>query len=324
MEAIINTESEDNIEVPILENDNHQFIKSNTLASSYEHLMQDCIIPVFAKDNESTISHIEFIQTVNEVVEHVFKGETINKPAVRVSHTIKGRIPEAMGKPAKDLEEREKTIYYERMAFLIEIPSIRNIISDNTLCLTIGGVRAYNQENLYNRKAEEHFKVFIGFQNKVCTNLCVSTDGFAAEIKARTLQELADQIYLLLTSYSIDNHTRDMMSLLNYSINENQFAQLVGRLRMFQLMPPDLKKNIFQPGLSDSQVNSVVKDYFFDKYFMKNENGMIDLWRLFNLFTGANKASYIDTFLDRGVNAYNFNLHLRNSLEGAEESWFLS
>jgi len=322
METITKTDSEIITEISGSEND--QFIKSNTQASSYEHLLNDCIIPVFAKDNESTISHIEFIQTANEVIEHIFKAETIKKPVLRVSHPIKGRIPEAMGKPAKELLEREKTIYYERMAFLIEIPSIRSIINDNTLCLTVGGVRAYNQENLYNKKAEEHFKMFIGFQNKVCTNLCVSTDGFAAEIKARTLQELADQIYLLLTSYSIDNHVRDMMSLLNYSITENQFAQLIGRLRMYQLMPSDLRKDVFQPGLSDTQVNAVVKDYFFDRYFMKNENGTIDLWRLFNLFTGANKTSYIDTFIDRGVNAYKFNLHLRNALEGAEESWFLS
>ena len=32
-------------------------------------------------------------------------------------------------------------------------------------------------------------------------------------------------------------------------------------------------------------------------------DGEINLWRLYNLFTGANKSSYIDRLLDRGVNA---------------------
>ena len=41
-----------------------------------------------------------------------------------------------------------------------------------------GGVRAYNDTNLYSKKGAERFKVFIGFICKVCTNLCVSTDGF--------------------------------------------------------------------------------------------------------------------------------------------------
>ena len=43
-------------------------------------------------------------------------------PSIRVSHQIKGRVPSAIGKPVKELKENEKTIYYERMAFLIEIP----------------------------------------------------------------------------------------------------------------------------------------------------------------------------------------------------------
>jgi len=68
-------------------------------------------------------------------------------------------------------------LYYERMAFVIEIPEISEVINGNKLSLAIGGVRAYNQENLYGKKSIEKFKVFIGFQNKVCLNLCISTDG---------------------------------------------------------------------------------------------------------------------------------------------------
>lgn len=65
---------------------------------------------------------------------------------------IKGRISEAMNKPVNSLLDSDKTIYYERMMFCIEIPTIFEDIAGNRLNLAIGGVRAYNQENLYSKK----------------------------------------------------------------------------------------------------------------------------------------------------------------------------
>ena len=38
-----------------------RFIEANTKSVSLSHLRKDCTIPVFSKDNESTISHFEFI-----------------------------------------------------------------------------------------------------------------------------------------------------------------------------------------------------------------------------------------------------------------------
>lgn len=42
------------------------FIEANTQEVSLEHLKKDCIIPVFSKDNESTISHYQFINQAHE------------------------------------------------------------------------------------------------------------------------------------------------------------------------------------------------------------------------------------------------------------------
>ncbi|WP_367916034.1 DUF3871 family protein, partial [Leadbetterella sp. DM7] len=155
------------------------FIVANTSPMSLFELEHEHIIPVFVKDNEPVISHQDFINCVQEVSGQVFPHETILRPSIRVSHPIKGRIPEAKDKPAKELLEHEKTIYYERMAFVLEIPSISSTINGNKLNLTIGGIKAYNLDNLYNRKgSDEHFKVFIGFQNKVCCNMCIWSDGY--------------------------------------------------------------------------------------------------------------------------------------------------
>ena len=117
------------------------FIEANTKEVTIEHLKKECVVPVFSKDNEITISHPNFIEAVWEAANQVFPNEKIEEPAIRVSHVIKGRIPEAIHKPVKDLLDEDKTIYYERMMFCFEIPTIHEDIEGNRLNLTIGGVR---------------------------------------------------------------------------------------------------------------------------------------------------------------------------------------
>ena len=93
------------------------FIEANTKEVSVGHLKNECIIPVFSKDNEVTISHHSFIEAVYDAANEVFRGERIDNPDVRVSHIIKGRIPEAIDKPVNLLLDSNRTIYYERMMF---------------------------------------------------------------------------------------------------------------------------------------------------------------------------------------------------------------
>ena len=113
------------------------FIEANTKSISLSHLQQDCIIPVFSKDNEKTIAHFEFIDLVGNVASKIFPHHEISQPEIRISHQIKGRIPSAIHKSAKDLLDHEKTIYYERMAFIIRVPSITKVINGNKLELMI-------------------------------------------------------------------------------------------------------------------------------------------------------------------------------------------
>ena len=134
------------------------FIEANTMETTLDHLKSDCIIPVFAKDNEATLSHVAFIETVQDAARTFFQGEQIELPDIRVSHVIKGRIPEAIHKPANQLLESDKTIYYERCAFVIEIPTIYETVNGNRLTLTIGGVRAYNHTNYTVRRQQNDLK----------------------------------------------------------------------------------------------------------------------------------------------------------------------
>ncbi|WP_321347087.1 DUF3871 family protein [uncultured Draconibacterium sp.] len=300
------------------------FLAANTKPVEVEEMRNTHTIPVFAKDNESTISHQEFIETVMYVTEQIFGGENILQPAVRVSHPIKGRIPSAVGKPAKELLEHEKTLYFERMAFAIEIASIKDKVAGNELNLTVGGVRAYNLDNLHSTKRAESFRLFIGFKNSVCCNLCISTDGFRNDIKVRTIAELAKSAYNLFGEFNAYKEIDKFNNLPGTMITESQFAQIVGRARMFLNMPYKHRKEIPQFPLSDSQVNLVVKDYYSDESFCRNELGNINLWRLYNLFTGANKMSYIDSYLDRGVGCQSFVNGLYEAIGVNKHHWFIS
>lgn len=212
-------------------------IEANTIDVKLQHLKSDCTIPVFAKDNERTISHQEFIESAMEAIESVFGMNTFLQPEIRVSHTIKGRTPDAIHKSANELMDHEKTIYYERMAFAIELQGFTRDIGGNELCLTIGGVRAYNQENLYNKKSLEHFKFFIGFKNMVCCNMCVSSDGFVDDLRVGTVYDLKNRMIQIIKNYKMEAHIEAMDNLTRLSINEQQFAQILGKCRLYQFLP---------------------------------------------------------------------------------------
>ena len=51
-------------EQPKVKKENPHFLEANTMEVTMQHLKEDCIIPVFAKDNELTIPHPAFIDTV--------------------------------------------------------------------------------------------------------------------------------------------------------------------------------------------------------------------------------------------------------------------
>lgn len=325
MELIVNNPSEHIIETnEVTSRGNSQFIGANTKAVSLSHLKDDCVIPVFAKDNESSISHYQFINKTLEITNQMFPGINIEEPDIRVSHIIKGRVPSAIGKPAKELLEHEKTLYYERCAFTIEIPSIKQLVNDNELSLSIGGVRAYNQENLYSKKTLEKFKLFIGFQNTVCTNLCVSTDGFSNDIRIGSIEALENRAVELFQSYNMERHLEVMKNMSEFKLSEQEFAHFIGKTKMYLHLRKQQQHGIYPIGLSDSQINHVVKDYYRCPNFSRDIDGSISLWNLYNLFTEANKSSYIDSNIERNVKSYGLINNLTNSISNNTFNYFLT
>ena len=301
------------------------FIEANTIECSLKEIKEHHILPVWLKDNEPLISHSDFITLTSTIVNDVFLGEQILSPNIRVSHAIKGRIPSAKEKPAHLLTDDERTLCYERMMFVIEVPSIKAEVDGNLLSLTIGGVKSYSEDNLYQRSGgDQHFKLFIGFQNRVCTNLCVWSDGYNSTLTVKGIDQLHIAVRMMIQGYNSGHHLFHLRRLAEHSISEQDFAHLIGRIRMYNHLPNNLKAGIDGMLLTDTQIGMVVRDYYRDNSFCRDENGRINLWRLYNLFTGANKSTYIDNFLDRSVNAYLFTEQIRWALEGRSESWYLN
>lgn len=299
------------------------FIEANTEEATLNHLQHECITPVFSKDNELTINHAAFVETIQDAANSFFSGETIDSPEIRVSHVIKGRIPEAVRKPANQLLESDKTIYYERAAFSIDIPTVYETVEGNKLNLSIVGVRAYNQMNLYSKKSPELFKLAIGFKNQVCCNMCIFTNGYKDELRVSNTAELYRSALELFNSYNPAKHLHLMQSLGNTSMSEHQFCQILGKMRLYQCLPNGYQKRLPRMLLTDTQINSVAKAYINDENFGSFGNDL-NMWKFYNLLTGANKSSYIDSFLDRSLNATEMAVGINAALHGDEHyKWFI-
>lgn len=306
-------------------NDEKFITAKNTIPIALNEIRGKHIIPVFVKDNSALVSQADFITSSKEIVQELSGYNTANL-AIRVSHPIKGRTFEARNKKAAELLEHEKTIYYERMAFAFDIPDIYDTINGQQVTLSVVGVKAYNLDNLYAKEGSlQHFKIGIGYKVKVCTNLCLWTDGTSIDLKVRNLDDLTNGIYDLVNQSDFVGQISALKQLGDYELTENQFANLLGRARMYNHLPKDLKKEIPELLISDSQVSTITKSYYGDEDFRRDGNGAINLWNLYNLFTDAVKSSYIDTFLDRNLNAYQFTKGIAEAIEGdSPYSWFLN
>ncbi|MBK8700940.1 MAG: DUF3871 family protein [Saprospiraceae bacterium] len=97
---------------------------------------------------------------------------------------------------------------------------------------------------------------------------------------------------------------------------------ILGKCRMYQHLKPHQRAGISAPGITDSQLNMVAKNYFQDASF-SSQNGLIDLWSLYNLFTDALKTSYIDNMIDHNVHVGKFISHIGKSIRMNESTWYL-
>lgn len=306
---------------------NHpNFIESNTSAITLEELTNKNIIPTFC-DNTLTISHQNFIGAVSKVAEQIF-GE-LTPVECRVSHPIIGRVPSAQNKKASELREDEKTVFYQRLAWVAHARNLTNTINGQTVNLCIGGVCAYNEDKLYRPQTPMKFKIFVGWKVRVCSNLCLTCDGFSGTIECMTEADIMQKALELFSGFNPrKEETLGLLeNLQSTEISEELFCKIIGRLRLYQFLPVNEQKALPSLNIGDQAVNTMVKGYVSNPNFGKKEGEIITCWNLLQLANEAVKSSYIDTWLDRNRNCTDFALGIQQAIEGNDTegySWFLN
>ena len=309
-----------------LENKHPNFIESNTQEITLGEIADKCIVPTFS-DNTLTISHQDFCMAVYNAAEEVFGKLTPIE--CRVSHQINGRIPTALYKKTNELADNEKTIYYQRLAWIAKVGNLVRNIDGQEIHLTIGGVRAYSDDKLYNRPSALKFKIFVGWQVRVCSNLMLQTNGYSGTIECMTQADIRQKALELFSSFDPekDNNLNALAELQDTRMTEEQFCHIIGRMRLLQALPVAQQKAIPQFILGDQAINEAVRQYVTNPNFgRKNGSDGISTWDFMQLLTEAAKGSYIDRWLDRNANSIEFSQGIRKALryEETEYDWFLN
>ena len=249
---------------------------------------------------------------------------------IRTSHPIQGRRPEAIHKKQNELTENDKTIYYQRMAFISHVVGLSREVNGQIVNLTIGGVRNYADDQLYRTATPQRFKVFVGWQVRVCSNMMLTCNGNSGVIQCLTEADVFQKAIELFTKFNPEreNILTQLGNLQSTRMTEQQFCNIIGRMRLYQALPV-AEQHLLPPILlGDQAMNEATRGYFANPNFCKREGeDGISCWNFLQLMTEAVKSSYIDKFTDRNQNAVDITLGIQNALNGTDEegySWFLS
>lgn len=310
-------------------NPHPNFIEGPSNEISMEELTFQNIIPTFS-DNSLTISHQKFIETTRKAAEVTFGIGNITTAEARVSHPVIGRIPSAQHKKASELRDDEKTIFYQRLAWIAQISSITSTINGQRVSLTIGGTRSYHEDKLFARQNPQHFRVFIGYRVRVCSNMMLTTDGVSDNLLCMTEADIFQKALELFERFN-ERKESALLSLeaLNQTwLTQEQFCKIIGRLRLYQALPLTNQKQLPPILLGDSIVNAATKQYITNPNFgMGDSDGSISCWQLMQLLNEAAKNSYCDLWIDRNANCTTFAQGIANALNGTDSqgySWFLN
>lgn len=304
------------------------FIEGPSHEVTMEELTYKNIIPTFC-DNTLTISHQKFIETTRKAAEVIFGQGNITPAETRCSHPIIGRIPSAQHKKASELRDDEKTLFYQRLAWIAHITTLTSSINGQQISLTIGGTRSYSEDKLYARQNPQHFRVFIGFRVRVCSNMMLTTDGISDTMLCMTEMDVFQKAFELFKRFNEVKETTlyNLEALNNTWLTQEQFCKIIGRLRLYQALPNTQQKQLPQILLGDSVVNAATKEYIKNPNFgMGDSDGSISCWQLMQLLNEAVKNSYSDLWIDRNANCTTFASGIANALNGTDNSygWFLN
>ena len=304
------------------------FIESNTQGITFEELTEKNVIPTFA-DGTLTLSHGSIIKATMRAAEEVY-GE-LTPVDIRVSHRIQGRTPEAMNKPASELQDEDITTFWQRMAFICHVKTLTRSINGAEVHLCIGGTRSYSEDKLFGRPTPSKMRLFVGWFVKICSNGCLTCDGNSGSIECLTEADVYEKATALFRGFDPEKENAlEMLKNLGATrISESEFCKIIGRLRLYQALPASEQNVLPKIILGDQAVNKIVQGYVSNPNFgLKEGADSISLWEFLQLANEAVKqGAYIDNWLERNQNCVDFVLGIQRALLGTDQEgydWFLS
>ena len=94
-------------------------------------------------------------------------------------------------------------------------------------------MKSYHLENLHSKKSLEKFKLFIGFKNRVCCNLCVWTDGIVDDLRVFSVDEITQRTKQMIREFEPQATLDQFERWQNINLTEQQFAEFIGRCTMY-------------------------------------------------------------------------------------------
>ena len=302
------------------------FIEANSAAVSWRELTEESILPSYA-DGEIVVPHSHFIQALVMAAHDALPQDTFGPVEIRASHLTQGRIPSAIYKKTSELLESDKTKYWERICFCVQITSRQTYILGEPATLTFGGCRSLQDINFHGRKTSEVFQAYISYRAKICSNLMISLqDGLKDKIEATGPAEIYAAAYQLFSQFNAVENLRSLDGLGRTRITVDQFTHLIGKLRYYNCLSTADKRELpFQIELGDSQVYAATRN-FVNGHFGLNGRDSVDLFQMLNCFNQASKSSYLHNFLLKNANCTELTLGVQRSLEGTNHDydWLLS
>ena len=158
----------------------------------------------------------------------------------------------------------------------------------------------------------------------------LTCDGNSGTIECMTEADIMQKSLELFRNF--DPHKEDTLRLLENlsttTISEEQFCNIIGRLRLFQFLPLEEQKQHPSFTLGDQGVNWMVKGYVNNPNFGRKEGEDMNCWTLMQLANESVKQSaYIDKFIDRNQNATDFAIGIQKAINGEDTEgydWFLN
>jgi hypothetical protein len=255
----------------------------------------NCLVPKNERTNQHIVSQAELATITKDTLSNEYNiGDA----------TIVGSHFHSMGNATKE----DVGGWYDRLVCIYDLDVVQEI-SDSQLRLTAGFAIDYKSQSKLanNKKNEQVVTMFMGFQNNVCMNMCISSEGISHQLIFSSPSEFAALMKNNVQSYTIQmkRQIELLRSMEGKSMPVNKFEEMLGR-ELIKSRMGNAQANKLTP-LNSTQWMDVASLTITDRRYRINpEDKSVSAWQAYNLMTEAAKNSQLDSVVSTLSNCTKF------------------